>query len=179
MSGGQVSGRPKRSREPEREVIYQGAVVDLVRLDGKWDVVEHMPAVAILVLEGRQVLGVRQLRHPLGRRTWEIPAGIIDPGETPEETARRELAEEVGLGGRLELITRVYTSPGFTDELIYLFEASELEPAHAEGDEDEELELAWIDVKDAWDGIRDGSIASSAPTLVAITYAMARLGIKC
>ncbi|HEX7003251.1 MAG TPA: NUDIX hydrolase [Trueperaceae bacterium] len=174
-----MSGRPKGSPKASREVIYEGAILDLVRLDGKWDVVEHLPAVAILVLEGRQVLGVRQTRHPLAERTWEIPAGLIDEGESPEETARRELAEEVGLGGRLELVTRIYTSPGFTDELIYLFEASDLEPAHAEGDEDEELELAWMDVKEAWNAISEGRIASSAPTLVALSYAMAQLGIRC
>ena len=171
--------RPERAEtQPEREVLYRGTILDLVRLDGRWDVVEHLPGVAILVCEGRQVLGVRQNRPAAGKRTWEIPAGLVDAGESPEETAGRELAEEAGLAGDLSLITTMYTSPGFTDELIYLFEARNLEPAHAEPDEDEELELAWLDVQAAWDGIREGSIASSAPTLVALGYAMARLGLK-
>lgn len=170
--------RQKRRPELEREVLYRGPIFDLVRLDGRWDVVEHLPGVAILACEGRQVLGVRQARPATGKRTWEIPAGLVDPGESPEETAGRELAEEVGLAGELSLITTMYTSPGFTDELIYLFEASNLEPAHAEADEEEELELAWLDVQAAWDGIRNGSIASSAPTLVALGYVKARLGLK-
>lgn len=175
-----MNGRQKRNRtEPEREVLYRGQILDLVRLEDKWDVVEHLPGVAILVREGRQVLGVRQTRPAIRKRTWEIPAGLVDPGESPEETARRELAEEAGLGGKLRQITSIYTSPGYSDELIYLFEATELEPAHAVGDEEEELELAWMDVETAWNGICDGAIASSAPTLVALGFVMAQLGIEC
>ncbi|MEX2535929.1 MAG: NUDIX hydrolase [Trueperaceae bacterium] len=175
-----MSGGRKRSqaRQEEREVLYEGAILDLVRLEGRWDVVEHSPGVAILVCEGRQVLGVRQQRPAAGLRTWEIPAGLVDPGETPEQTANRELAEEVGLAGRLTLITSMYTSPGFTDEIVHLFEAHDLEPAHAQADEDEDLELAWMDLTTAWEGIRDGAIASSAPTLVALAFAKARLGLK-
>jgi 8-oxo-dGTP pyrophosphatase MutT (NUDIX family) len=175
--------RPGERREPERltggperEVLHRGHIVELVRLDGRWEVAEHQPSVAVLVLEGRQVLGVRQVRPAIGRRTWELPAGLIDAGEEPEQAARRELAEEAGLGGRLELITSMYTSPGFTDELLYLYEATELEPAHAEADEGEELELAWLDVRTAWDGARNGTIATSAPTLVGLAVALARLG---
>jgi 8-oxo-dGTP pyrophosphatase MutT (NUDIX family) len=160
-----------------RELLHKGRIVDLVRLDGRWEVAEHQASVAVLVLEGRQVLGVRQERPAIGRRTWELPAGLIDPGESPEQAARRELAEEVGLGGRLELLTSMYTSPGFTDELLHLFEAHDLEPAHAQADEDEELELAWLDVRSAWEGVRSGSIATSAPTLVGLAFALARLGL--
>jgi 8-oxo-dGTP pyrophosphatase MutT (NUDIX family) len=163
--------------DSDRETIYRGAILNLVKLDGRWDVVEHLPGVAILVLEGRQVLGVRQERPAAGVRTWELPAGLVDPGESPEEAARRELAEEVGLGGRLTLVTSLYTSPGFTDEVIHLFEAHDLEPAHAKADEDEELELAWMDVRAAWDAVRSGNLATSAPTAVGLTLAMARLGL--
>jgi 8-oxo-dGTP pyrophosphatase MutT (NUDIX family) len=170
-------GEPKLlSGKPEREVLHRGHIVELVRLDGRWEVAEHQPSVAVLVLEGRQVLGVRQMRPAIGRRTWELPAGLIDAGEEPEQAARRELAEEVGLGGRLELLTAMYTSPGFTDELLYLFEATDLEPAHAQPDEGEELELAWLDVRAAWDGVHNGTIATSAPTLVGLAIALARFG---
>lgn len=165
-------------REPRREVLYQGRIVNLVRLDGRWEVAEHQPGVVILVLEGRQVLGVRQERPATGLRTWELPAGLVDAGETAEQAAHRELAEEAGLGGKLELITSMYSSPGFTDELLYLFEASDLEPAHALADETEELELAWLDVQAAWDAVRNGSMATSAPSLVALAYALTRLGLK-
>jgi 8-oxo-dGTP pyrophosphatase MutT (NUDIX family) len=161
-----------------RDVLYQGRIIDVVRLDGRWEVAEHAPGVAILVLEGRQVLGVRQERPAAGLRTWELPAGLVDAGEAPEQAARRELAEEAGLGGRLELLTTMYTSPGFTDEIIYLFEAFDLEPAHAQPDEGEDLELAWLDLRAAWEGVRDGSIVTSAPTLVGLGYALARLGLK-
>lgn len=172
-----MSSSPKRPTR-SREVIYHGRIVNLVRLDGRWEMVEHQPAVAVLVLEGRRVLGVRQDRPAAGVRTWEIPAGLIDEGETPEQAARRELAEEVGLGGRLELLTSMYSSPGFTDELIHLYEAHDLEPAHAEPDQGEDLELAWLDVQFVWDAVKEGSIVTSAPTLVGLGYALARLGLK-
>lgn len=174
-----MSADGKRGRaEPASELIYRGKIVELVRLDGRWEVVRHQAGVAVLILEGRQVLGVRQERPATGLRTWELPAGLVDEGETPFQAARRELAEEVGLGGNLTLLTTMYTSPGFTDELIYLFEATELEPAHGQQDEGEDLELAWLDVATAWERIGSGAMASSAPTLVGLAHAKARLGIE-
>lgn len=172
-----MSGKGKE-RDVEREVLYRGHIVNVVRLAGRWEVAEHQPGVAILVLEGRRVLGVRQKRPAIGNRTWELPAGLVDAGEEPEQAAHRELAEEVGLGGRLELVTSMYTSPGFTDEIIYLFEAHDLEPAHAHADEDEDLELAWLDVTAAWEGVRSGAIATSSPTVVGLAHALTRLGLQ-
>ena len=113
-----------------RETIYDGKVIRVSKLAGRWEVVEHVPAVAVLVLRGQgestEVLLVSQARPAIGQKTWELPAGLVDEGETPQTAAARELAEEVGLGGTLTLLAEVFSSPGFTDEKVYLFGATEL-----------------------------------------------------
>ena len=81
--------------EARERAVFQGRVVDLVVLDERWEVVRHAPAVAVLARDelGR-VLGVVQRRPAVDARTWELPAGLIDPGETAHAAAARELAEE-------------------------------------------------------------------------------------
>lgn len=159
-----------------RDVLYEGQILNLVKLEHRWEVVEHAPAVCVLALRGDEVLGVTQARPAIGQETWEIPAGLIDAGETPEAAARRELAEETQLTGELSLITQVYTSPGFTDEKIYLFEARGLSPAQAETDEGEDVTVSWRHVSSLWEEIREGNIASSAPTVLALSFALGRMG---
>ena len=74
------------------------------------------------------MLLIRQFRHAAEGFIWEVPAGRLDPGETPEACARRELEEETGMRARtLERLTTIYTTPGFTDERIHLFLAHGLE----------------------------------------------------
>lgn len=162
-----------------RESIYDGKVIRVAKLEGRWEVVEHAPVVAVLVL--RQVAGeaevllVSQRRPAIGRATWELPAGLIDDGETPEGAAQRELAEEVGLGGTLLRIAEMFSSPGFTDEKIYLFEATDLFESVLTGDEDD-LEVAWKPLLDSYQKIARGDVASSSPTLLGLTYALGRRG---
>jgi ADP-ribose pyrophosphatase len=93
------------------------------------EVVEHPGAVALVPLtsDGEVVL-VYQWRHPAGRLSLEIPAGTLEPGEPPEECARRELVEETGYyPGELERLVDFHVSPGYSDEIIHLFLASELQ----------------------------------------------------
>ncbi len=160
-----------------RELIYDGRIVRLVILDGKWEVVEHASAVAVLITRGRQVLGVRQKRVAIGRTTWEIPAGLIDPGEEPADAAARETAEEVQLGGRLEFLNRFYVSPGFTDEEVFLFELHD--PVAAEGtpDEGERLTPEWLDAGEALAAVRSGELATSGVTVLALQHVLAREGV--
>jgi len=113
----------------EGRVVYTGKVFrvesDRVRLDGDRevvrDVVRHPGSVAIVPrqADGRVVL-VRQYRYAVGRELWEVPAGTRDlPGETVEETARRELAEEAGLrASRWRQLGQAYLVPGWADELM-------------------------------------------------------------
>lgn len=160
-----------------QELIFDGKIIRLVIVDGKWEVVEHASAVAILITRGRQVLGVRQERVAVKRSTWEIPAGLIDPGEEPATAAARETAEEVQLGGRLELITRFYVSPGFTDEEVFLYELHDPVTAPGEPDPDERLTPEWLDAYEAWQAIRDGELASSGVTVAALQHVLARHGV--
>lgn len=159
----------------KRDVIYDGHILGLVKLDDRWEVIEHAPAVAVLALRGRTVLGVEQYRPAIGQRTWEVPAGLIDGDETPEAAARRELAEETQLEGRLEFLTQVYSSPGFTDEKIYLFLAHDLSPAEGHPDDGEDLEIVWRDVDEVWDDVKNGTVTSSGPTVLALSIAKQRL----
>lgn len=132
--------------------VYVGRIlalrVDDVAMPGggsaKREVVEHFGAVAILALdEDDQVTLIHQYRHALGRRNWELPAGLIDkPGEDPVETARRELVEEVGLAaGDWSVLVDVAASPGFTDEVVRVFLATDLAAVDRVMEGEEEADL--------------------------------------
>ena len=107
------------------------------------EVVEHPGGAAVLpVFSNGDVLLVEQFRYPMRQSLLELPAGKIDPGELPEETAARELEEEVGFrAGRLEKLAAFYTTPGFCTELLHLFLARDLQPGRRAGDEDEDLSV--------------------------------------
>lgn len=157
-----------------REVLFEGRILRLEREDGRWEIVRHADAVAVLCHDATgRVLGVWQYRPAVEARTWELPAGLIDAGETPEQAAARELAEEAGLGGRLRSVTRFYPSPGFCDELVHLFEADALQPVsgHA-SDPDEVLELEWRDPLSTWRSIAEGEIVSSSVTVLGLAHAL-------
>ncbi len=108
------------------EYVFRGRLIS-VRVEetprGPREVVEHPGAAAVLVLdaEGR-VLVVRQPREAAGKALWEIPAGKLEPGEAPEEAARRELLEETGLSAStLVPLGVIYPTPGYSGEVIHLF----------------------------------------------------------
>ena len=163
-----------------KEVIYDGQVIRVAKLADRWEVVEHVPAVAVLVLREveaqLEVLLVSQNRPAVGQKTWELPAGLVDEGETPEAAAARELAEEVGLGGTLTHVAEGFSSPGFTDEKVYVFEATELFDKTLPGDEDDDFEFFWKPLESAWQRIASGEVPSSGPTLLGLTYALGKRG---
>ncbi|MDT3682109.1 MAG: NUDIX hydrolase [Truepera sp.] len=160
-----------------REVKFRGRLITVAVLDGHWEVVEHPDAVAVMVVRGRELLGVRQPRPAVGASTWEIPAGLIEDGEAPEDAARRELAEEVQLGGRLKLVSRLYASPGFTDEQCYLYELSGAHQAAGTPDAGEDLVLEWRDALEVWNGVLAGTESTSGVTLLAVRHVLARSGV--
>ncbi|MBB6097997.1 ADP-ribose pyrophosphatase [Deinobacterium chartae] len=157
------------------ETLYEGKILRLQRLDARWEVIDHADAVAILALRDSQMLVVRQYRPAIGKHTLEAPAGLIDPGETPLEAALRELSEEANLGGHLELLTRFYPSPGFSNEEVYLFEATDLFEKPGTPDEDEELEVLWMRPQHVLEALRSGEVAGSASTITAALFALQRL----
>jgi ADP-ribose pyrophosphatase len=157
--------------------IYAGRVVTLrltqVRTRAghlaQREIVEHAPGAAVVaVAADGQVLLVRQRRPAVGASVLELPAGLVDAGETPIECARRELAEETGYhAARLEPLVEFYTSPGFCTERIHVFVGSDLEPVEAAHDDDEEIELIRLPVAAALDRVLKQEV-SDAKTITGL-----------
>lgn len=111
-----------------------------------------------------------QYRHAAGGRICEVPAGRLDPGESPEACARRELREETGFVARSwERLTTIYTTPGFTDERIHLFLAYDLERRPSAAERDEFIEVRLVPWSQAISMIRDGDVVD-AKTIVGLLY---------
>jgi ADP-ribose pyrophosphatase len=164
VSGGRRSeGEQLASRE-----IFRGKTVkldvDRVRLpNGKemdFEMIRHAGAAAVVpVAPDGTVLLIRQYRYATGGFLLEIPAGKLDPGEAPETCAARELAEETGFHpARLEPLGWIWTTPGFTDEKIWLFLATGLEPAKQDLEDDEILSLERLSLADAVKQATQGEI---------------------
>ena len=134
------------------------------------EIVEHPGAVAMLAWDGDRLAMVRQWRHAAGQVLLEIPAGTLEPEEAPAETARRELAEEVGLAAVTWVPgPRFFTAPGFCDELMHLYLATDLQDASGESDADEMLEPTWMTLDEALAAIDDGRIRD-AKTIVGVQW---------
>lgn len=139
------------------------------------EVIEHPGAVAILAWDGERLAMVRQWRHATGSDLLEVPAGTLEPDEPPDETARRELAEEVGLAaGRWEEGPRFYTAPGFCTELMHVYLATGLSEAAADADADEILEPSWMTLPELLEAIDHGTIVD-AKTIAAVGWLERRL----
>jgi ADP-ribose pyrophosphatase len=123
-------------------------------------IVHPSNAVAILPLNGDRCTLLRQYRYAIDQYILEAPAGTMERGEEPLATAQRELIEETGFSAKTIIpMGFIYTTPGFTDEKIYLFEARDLSPSQEyEKDEDEVIEVIDVATSDLSGMIRDGSI---------------------
>lgn len=164
------------------ETVYAGKIIDVVKEsvelpDGKTasrDIVHHVPAVAIIVINrSDQILVVHQWRAAVRKMTVEIPAGKMDERDIePYETAIRELNEEVRLvAGDLQLITSFYSSIGFADEKIYMYHATNVSPVKnaLPQDSDEQLSLEWLDFSTMEQMFSDGQL-NDAKTSFAFLY---------
>jgi len=124
------------------------------------EVVEHPDCVAIVAIDTEDnVILVRQFRHAVAQELLEIPAGGIEPGEDPLQSALRELEEEIGYtAGRMEQLGGFYSSPGYSTEFLHLFLARELEPGPRRSHEDEIIEVVPIPLKQAHCLITSGEL---------------------
>lgn len=165
--------------------LYSGKVVNLdldsVRFPddsiGQLEMLRHPGAAAVVPFldppggADPQIVLIRQFRHAADGYIWEVPAGRLDGGETPEACAARELEEETGMRARrLERLTTIYTTPGFTDERIHLFLADGLEPGAEHREADEFMELHTLRWSQVLGMIERGEIVDGK-TLVSLLFA--------
>lgn len=157
--------------------IYTGKVVTLnlerVRLPNGVEIdletIRHPGAAAVVPVwdDGRVVL-IHQFRHAAGGYIYEIPAGKLHPGEAPLTCAARELEEEVGYrAGSFTLLLSIFTAPGFADEVIHVYKATELTPGRQQLDRDEVLDIVEMSLEEAMRKIAEGTIRD-AKTIVGL-----------
>lgn len=159
------------------QTIYEGRILKLEVQEGKWEIVRHASAVAILLQNERgEMLCVRQHRRAIDSYTLEAPAGLIDDGEEPAAAARRELQEEAGLDADMELLSRFYSSPGFCDEELYVFRATNPRESRLPMDDDEDIEVVWRQPTDVLRDLREGHIKGSASTIATALHALSAGG---
>jgi ADP-ribose pyrophosphatase len=178
-----VSLTPEGTGKVGGERVYSGRIIsvdlDDVRFPdgsvGKLEMIRHPGASAVVPLLGEptddpEVLLIRQYRYAAEQFLYEIPAGRLDPGESPAECAHRELQEETGYtAARVEQLFTMYTTPGFTDEKIHLFVATGLVEGEAQREADEFMELVPTPLSRALSMIERGEI-QDAKTALALLY---------
>jgi ADP-ribose pyrophosphatase len=134
--------------------------------------IKHPGAVAVVpIREDGKIVLVRQFRYPTGQLLLEVPAGKLDEGELPEQCAIRELTEETGLvAGSLKKLAAIYTTPGFTDEMIHLYVAVHLQEAKQKLDEDEFLKVEAYSREEVAQMLAEGKI-NDAKSMLALFLA--------
>lgn len=166
--------------------IFSGRVfdvtVDTVREADRTyirEVVHHPGSAVILPAFDDGTIGfVRQYRHPAVKYLLELPAGTLNDQERPEVGAARELEEELGIvAGRLEKLSEFFVSPGFCEEKMWLYLATELTPTAQKLEEDELIEIVRLPIDRALQMISDGEI-EDAKTIIGLLLAAPRLGLS-
>ena len=153
------------------DLIYTGKTIQL-RVDTvevpnkgyqKREIIEHKGSVAIVAItDDNKVVLVKQYRKSIEKELYELPAGKIEIGETPLECAIRELKEETGYSvDSLKLIHKYYTTPGFSNQLVFIYLAKNLIPGESHLEEDEFLEVYEIDIDKAYNMVMNNEICDS------------------
>lgn len=167
-------------RTIKSEDIYKGRIVNLRletvelpnRMYAKREIVDHARGVGIIALADKEnMYMVRQYRVAVKETLLEIPAGLVDPGESPQEAAKRELEEEVGMKTeRMEYLLDCYASPGFTNEKMSLFLAGNLKKTEQNLDPTEFLSIEKYKIEDLYSMVLNFEI-TDAKTIIGIMYA--------
>lgn len=159
------------------EKIYDGKIINL-RIDtvelpnkkyAKREIVEHKGAAAILAVDDdNKIILVRQYRKAVENFLYEVPAGKLEINEDPLNCASRELIEETGYcANKIEKITEFYTCPGFCNEKLYLYKATELKQVEHNRDDDEFIEIVKVSIEEAKEMVKQNKIID-AKTQIAI-----------
>lgn len=170
-AGADLRDEPVDPDVVDSDLVYEGRVWD-VRSDtiryGDEEIVrqyvDHPGAAAVVAIDDdERVLLIQQYRHPIRHRDWEVPAGLLDvAGESPRETALRELAEEADLVAETcEPLVSIFTTPGGNDEVVHLFLARGLSAHHTPHPreaEEADIRLEWVPLADAVDGVLAGRL---------------------
>lgn len=161
----------------DSKVVFNGKLIDLkvdtVKLpdgnpSGREVVVHPGAAVVAALTEQGEILLIRQFRYPVGEILWELPAGKLEKDEDPLECAKRELAEETGFGAReWRCLSDFFTTPGFSNEVLYLYLATDLYPDPREADSEEFIELFKIPYTQAVSMVTSGEV-KDAKTIIGI-----------
>jgi ADP-ribose pyrophosphatase len=167
-----------------RKTIYEGRIFNIEILEtrlpngkhAQYDIVSHSGAVALVpVDQDGNIWFVRQYRVATGKDLIEIPAGILEPGEDPFDAAEREIREEIGQAPKaIEKLGEIFLTPGYSNEFIHIFLASDLSPEQLEQDDDEFIEVVAIPIDKAFDMARNGEIVDGK-TLAALLMAQPHL----
>ncbi|AET66733.1 ADP-ribose pyrophosphatase [Desulfosporosinus orientis DSM 765] len=172
----------RREERINSEVVFEGRMLrlekDMVLLPNGHtsfrEVVRHPGAVGIIAVQERELLLVRQYRYAVEQETLEIPAGKLDPRESPFDCAIRELREETGFRGRMEHISTFFTTPGFTDEVMHLFLARDLVWDPLTPDEDEFIGVVRLPWDEAVFRVQQNKF-NDAKTILGILLAQGRV----
>lgn len=152
------------------KIIYDGKILKLnldnVELpNGKTaerEYINHSGGSAVLYVENNKVLLVRQFRYAYGKEIYEIPAGKLEKGENPAVTAKRELEEETGyIAKELKELFKLYPTPGYSDEIIYVYLAENCTKSNSNPDDDEFVECEFIEIEKVCKMIERGEICDA------------------
>jgi ADP-ribose pyrophosphatase len=150
------------------KLIHKGNLIELhnERVDFPqgghtyFDIVKHPGGAVIAAInENNEICLLKQWRHALGEMIWELPAGCLEPDETALETAKRELEEEAGvIAEHWRDFGTICSSPGFSDEVLYFFEARGLSSGKLKLDDAEQLQAHWLPLDKAYEMSKDGQL---------------------